>query len=650
MFRSLLLLPLFLATLAAASDQPVRVWTDEKGETLRGRLESFDGTTAVIRPSVGEAVTVPAEKLSRGDQRYLKRKLAADPTLAGPTRSPDEPAGPEGGPAGPASGDGPAEPPEAARSVSGATFLPVAGESGDWRPTEIEVPHAELNLPEATEANVLTFDGRDERTIAAGNAAFNAVTGAMTVAFKSSRREPTFTQTTKVIQVDLTDGSEVGRVELPAEWHPQWTDGRRSLLIRMRTVADARNRVELWEWFDRSPKRTVFVNCFEGHKSHYDRVEWATVLSDGRLAVSNGRAMRLIRLSEDGRSASVTHEFDTETHCTPGVDPSGRLLAVPGVSAVSLFDADADAVVGTRSVEGTLAQGRVAVSNDGRRLLAATRQALDVFDVADGSFVTRVPLDEPYLKKGGLDWLGGDRYLVAFAIVDAAAKRELWDHTGAQTVAASGANLVFFADDFITQPKKSAVAVVDSGRDAVEKAVEAAKKDADAFTLRPGIEVSVRVDGVDDAEAADSIAAHLRESAEDRSFRVVEGAPVTIVGSVRRAEREERVFRGLLGAGRTETVTTQPYEATLRVLAGGETAWQKSVSSLPTLLRMKAEESVADAVRRHEVPNPEALLKLTPPEYLVSPAYRRNRLGESRVTSQGLRPQARRVRRGGPAA
>jgi hypothetical protein len=140
--------------------------------------------------------------------------------------------------------------------------------------------------------------------------------------------------------------------------------------------------------------------------------------------------------------------------------------------------------------------------------------------------------------------------------------------------------------------------------------------------VRPGSEVAVSIETTVDGVDRNQIQKSLGEAISRAGWKVNSRAPITLVAKIGRGEPQQLHYRSMgqpLGSGGS-TATLNPFTAELEIRRGGDVLWQRASSNhVPSLLRLEEGETVQDAVKRYEKPNPEFFGMLNLPPRIPKP-------------------------------
>jgi hypothetical protein len=115
---------------------------------------------------------------------------------------------------------------------------------------------------------------------------------------------------------------------------------------------------------------------------------------------------------------------------------------------------------------------------------------------------------------------------------------------------------------------------------------------------------------------------------------------VTLQASLEQGEQKEIAYRSFGGGFAVERFKVRPWIARIRVVYGGQTAWESSGSSVPffEMAQLKKDESLQDHVRKLEQPNYVYFVSAELPKLLTKPMGQASgTLGTSTVTVSGIR-------------
>ena len=479
--------------------------------------------------------------------------------------------------------------------------------------------------------------------------------------------------TTRLAAVDLDRGRVPHEATAAGLWVPLGVevapggDGRGvpdlRVLVRAAEFHIGRKaRLEIWRVSRREVLRGRSWIPYQALGGGFnDDVSWAALAGGGRA----------VTLSEDGRLAAwdlnaggalekgeppalwtlnLTAGGRPRGEQTPAVSPSGSHLAVLHDGAVLIVDlAEGKTVAAIPGIDGYFFP-RLAFSRDGARLALLNGRALRVFDLKDGSLATAAVLPEapgwsgaPGAVGGGaMDWVGPRCVLIGGELlVDVDSRLPLWRYR-AQAPPAVAGGAAWFPLAETGSGKRAALAGYDLPHPGAAAALEKAKADPDFLVLKAGDRVRVDASAVP-ADGRDEAREGLEAAVTRGGYVLDPNAPAVLAASVERTD-SRTVKYGRFGfspfAEDAETVTVRDYRYVFGLTVDGAEVWRSGhvQSTAPHRISLAEGQSVAEALRKYDVPDYGRFAGRTLPEPVLRPSPGVESLGESEVTNEGFRP------------
>ncbi|QEF97168.1 hypothetical protein Mal15_12060 [Stieleria maiorica] len=310
------------------------------------------------------------------------------------------------------------------------------------------------------------------------------------------------------------------------------------------------------------------------------------------------------------------------------VSAGGRFLAISVSGGTQMIDVAKAELVGKIPFPGTLTP-EVRFSPDGSRLAMGAGNQVAVWDLQSAGTEMEETIETPVGRLVG--WVGDDALLTQFALIDLEMAQAVWKYH-----LPSGAKEMTVPGGYVCVDKNAKPAMITSlplphGAIAdVKQKLKSAGRDM--LLLGPGGKVSLEVEGiagVDEQVMEDA----LRQAVQKAGWKVVPDSDIKVVAKITRGEKQVLTFRPIGASFRSEgeTVNLKPYRASLEIVQGGNTLWQRSSQNMvPMLLRLEAGESVKQAVKRFEKADPEYFKRVNIPPKIIKPEHR-SIVGTSRV-------------------
>ncbi len=336
----------------------------------------------------------------------------------------------------------------------------------------------------------------------------------------------------------------------------------------------------------------------------------------GRIAQWNLKTRRVQRVWDGWKSA---------------VDASGR-LAASGPDGVGLFDLESGRQTGFLKT-GNFSISGLAFSESGAFLACLGPSALKVLDLQSGQVVFDGSL--PQGAGTSLDpplWVGNQHLLLNRQyLLDLKSKLIVWQYTdrsgfkGVPQLSSLGSTVGYIATD------QAALCSVQLPHE-VAKQAAARTNPQQLYALVPGGTVALQAGGL-----APNYHAALEAGIKQAGWNIAANSPVAIVATMATGQPHSATFReGLAGTGAASKVTFTPTISEVQVQVNGEVAWRySSESGLPMMIMSKQGQSAQEAMKAYETPDSSFFAKVPYPKRIVFPKFAKG-LGKSEINSTGV--------------
>ena len=343
-------------------------------------------------------------------------------------------------------------------------------------------------------------------------------------------------------------------------------------------------------------------------------VEWACLLSgshvaaivDGTLLVWDLPAAALLYRVEKVRAAEP-----------PAFTGSKRYMAVSQGARVTVLETASGEVLRSLTSGQSVPAG-VAFDPSGGRLAICRANQYLVWDwLQDRVVAEAVTTDQ--LGSAPLAWLSATQFRTALgSVVDVDLGMPVWKYS-----LGAAADPLVMGDKLVTlvsSPQASLVSIAVPHPAATAGLQQLMAAGDEALLVRPGAKVAIAVEGVA-GEDADAIVAALTTAAEKAGWKVSRRAGITLVASIGRGDEQELRYRMMGGRTQnTSTATLVPFTADLQIRSGAAVLWQRSSTNhVPSMLRLEEGETVQEAVKRYEKPDPGFFERLVLPPRIPRP-------------------------------
>ncbi len=422
--------------------------------------------------------------------------------------------------------------------------------------------------------------------------------------------------------IDVRSGRSSGFYRVPDTWKmgPVAPDARTFLLEIPPSVDRKVPLVELWNVLGGSPQMVARWACAEvrGEKSWIPEIIRSAFQSDSLLVIHTKRGIDAEftwwDIAGDPKPIQILAENQDPLGLIHGVAFScgGRYAAVLTESGVFVFDGHSRKWLG-RCTEGWY--GRAAFSHDGRYLAAATADAVFVADLTDPEQSVHVGFPRNYGGCADTWWVDDEHIIVdtgrSFILVNRRLRAVLWMYDYNLNDARIGR--VPHLGVFVGVNQAGTLKAWPIPHSAVREALRELVK-SEAWALRPGARVELRLGAGLKDDQRDAALAALRAMLQRRGFVLVDsGARTTVEVTVvtrgteriRYVEEETRFGSPLFGRAeepfgeREQEVDVPRYAVRLQVRTGNRVVYSRDYPIiLPFRFERREGETLKEAIER----------------------------------------------------
>ncbi|MCU0873252.1 MAG: SHD1 domain-containing protein [Pirellulaceae bacterium] len=614
----LVLLALSARDAALGQQNETRLWKDSTGKfQIRAVLLEQTATAVRLHTADGREVSVPLARLSQEDLDYLKTlTVPADNPFAGGKPLPGAAAPAASSAALPGTLRAVAESPSAGEEMA----LPGTGNTLDPGAAPASAPFVPDPSPAAPRvaagvAPVSPVDPYDKVSapVLAGGAESRFL---VSIGRHKSGSSPETRG--RIYLVDLA-GKKADLVwDYPHAvrvWDHDPASGRTLVVDKLDQFQRGGELVMVQGLTTGSPKplyRRTLPGA--GKPGFAPQVEWAKLLSGSHVAAIVDRVLCVWDLP----AAKLLYRVETASSSEPPVfSGSQRYMAIPQSGKVVIVDTATGTVRKSLATGSTLTPG-AAFDSTGGLLAVCFSNQYQVWDVAADKTVSQATTTD-HLGSHPIHWIGPKLFRGALGdAVQLDLGMSVWKYsTSAST------EPILVGDKFLvaTTSQNCALASVPIPHASAQKAVDALKRAGDAAMLvRPGSAVAIAVESAGPVDQA-QIEASLGQAAEKAGWKVSRSGPVTLVAKIGRGETQQLQFRSMRGAPNTvSTASLTPFTAELQIRSGANVLWTRSTENrIPSLLHLNEGETVQDAVKRYEKPDPDFFSRLDLPPRIPKP-------------------------------
>ena len=324
------------------------------------------------------------------------------------------------------------------------------------------------------------------------------------------------------------------------------------------------------------------------------KVEFGRLLDANRAVIQINRAVYVSDLVNGKSEIQIER---TRASAKIQLSGTGRYLAIPCSAGCRIVDLTKGELMGKIPFPRSLTP-QVRFSPDGSKLAMTAGSQFRVYDFTKGNIVGEATLGQ---STGSLlGWIGNEYLLTQLSgLIDIQLGLTVWRYylsyrkvlplgSGVAVVNKSGTAMVF------TVPIPHAAVA------GMKKRLTGA--DSEMMAVRPGTELSLRIEASADAPK-DEIKAAVLKAVKQAGWKIVEDAPIEVVVKVKRG-KERKLHYSSVGArfrSSSTPVTLKPFESSISVQKGSQVYWsRRSMNMVPPLIELKKGESVQQAVERYE--------------------------------------------------
>lgn len=590
----------------AAFAQEVRTWRDATGKfSVEATLVEFDGENVKLKKtSDNRVVTMPVEKLSSSDQRYVRRQQrdeAANPFAGGEPaeRSTGRTGTSRTGNAGSAAtGGGNVRSGDARDAekiipgvVSGWNYTPAPmtldGEKAEYKPCPITIEKSfglfeSLDIVKGTDATIAVASRDDHDTDSTIVYVMNMNTG-------------------KTLTHDLKYKAKVWGIS---------PDGKRIVVTSNDYKDDAaRGRLDFYGITDKGLTRTSSLAPYADDRHDYTRkVEWAAWVSPSHVLTCNySHAVRLWDL----KTGKAVYQMTVDSN-TVVLSKDSKAMLVATKSGVMLCDTMTGETLGMVSREVPFMM-EFDFSPDNTRLLGVMRKRPDkavrlgdfseaeakivnIWDMKTGEQTGTITLDS------GLSdplWVDNRMIMKGGTLYDSQNGVPVCHYEGSvnKPIAFDGSYCYLFfggrGDYVLTSAELPHKAALDAASNVNVK---------DRFVLYPGAEVSVKVE-TDGSADEKEIRGRIERNLKDSGFVVKDSAKTQFVATVKKSVEGDVTYSGnrgpfprpsIFGGGPQVDVKITAYESVLTISNNGKEFWKLGVVSVPESIELDKDRSIQE--------------------------------------------------------
>jgi hypothetical protein len=623
-----------------------RIWKDSTGQfNIEATLAEFTNGQVVLKRTDGRTVTLPLERLSEDDQRFVRQLSTPVPAASNPF---DEFAVPPARPANSTVAESKPVTPVPAVEITPETPKPAAGgirlTQPDWSAVQEiatggEAPpwavaaDSAAALPALT-ARPVALTKQDDSAAKLLAVLFAADKHEMLVAW--GHTDPRKETETRLEWYDLKQARRLRSFTgppriIPLAIHPNGS----TLLTMSREVGTGEsNRLDVWQV---AGGRLESVQHFAPYakESVSDRdIQWADWVDERHvLSLSRGNQLVLWELP----AVSAIYSIQLVQACRPALSPGRKQLAVVTAAGTEIYDSLTGQLLGRLGNEAGMFP-RLAFRPDGRQLAAVSSYRLEVWDVDSGTKFRDIPTT-PSGDNARVLWLD-DNYLLIDAaylrLVDLERRIVLWDFVrgglGDKSVFNARAGCFWYPGE--DSARRLGVYVPIRLPHDEARQVAAGLDPNAILAVRPGQSVSLEMNIDAPPEMQEELRRAIVDKLTKNGLRVSDGQPLTLVARTGQGRSYDVRYFGF-GAAGSSTVNVTEQTSELEFVLDGQTVWKAmTVAGPPYRVSLKEGQSIDQAVSENTKPRLDFFRQAHLPTHIVrpidKPAY-----GRSFLTPQG---------------
>ncbi len=617
---------------SAWADEPARTWRDAAGKfSIEAKLIDVQADTVRLLKTSGDTIQVPLSKLSEKDREYIKNaastKSASSSDSDNPfaTPSPDKIA-----------------PVQATFSLQSVTpsqdvaDLPAQGtttllpKSTDCEPLTVD-PAASLPNLKAGLALIAQADAYDDVSDVVTLNPRQALVGVSLGRLVAGSNQPA---SGKLLVGQLPKGpftlvSENAEANKLFDHHVQTGQTllvsnldilkRGGELVLLKGLAEGKP-IELY----RRRLPGIDKPGFKPQVTHARLIneDLAIVIVDSAIFCWNLKSSQLIYRTEDNALS---------LHRGVAYSGTGKWLAVPQQGGFSLIESATGEDRGFVETGSSLAPG-LAFHSDGRRIGYCSGNSWGVWDIASAKKIVSGVVTE-HLGDKLTGWVGNDLLLTDSGnLIDTKSEMLFWNYYWGVAESRLLWNnwLVLVAKD--NGLKATTLPIPDQK---AQMAIRKLDQQKNLMVTSPGTEVRVEIEST---EAVDkkALTEALTTAIERAGWQIKPTAKLAVVAKIGRGkpyslQYKSRPIGGAAGAEQVHNVEIKPFTAMLEIRSGKSVLWTRNTENFaPPMLFLEGNETVQQAVKKYERPQPEFFSSLQIPPRIPRSEIAKG-LGSSRI-------------------
>jgi hypothetical protein len=311
---------------------------------------------------------------------------------------------------------------------------------------------------------------------------------------------------------------------------------------------------------------------------------------------------------------------DVQASEPPAFSGNQRYMAIPQGGKICVVETASGIVRQSITTGSTLRPG-VAFHADGRTLAICFSNQYQVWDCLEKALTSEATTTD-HLGSHPIHWIAPKMFRSALGdAVHLDLGMSVWKY-----IASATTEPVIVGNTMLTATtsQKCDLVSIAIPHASVEKSINQLMRAGDsAMLVRPGSAVSIAIESTVGEVDHGAIKSALASAAEKAGWKVADTGPIVLVAKIGRGKTEQLNFRSLGGGNRTQsTASLTPFTAQLEIRRDATVLWTRSTENrIPSRLRLEEGETVQDAVRRYEKPDPQFFSRLNLPPRIPKPEF-----------------------------
>ena len=605
-----------------AAEEAARRWTDGTGRfAIEATLLQRNATHVQLGTADGRKIAVPIAQLSQGDRDYLEN-LPPAPVAATTPASDSQPSAPVAiaTPAAPElvkADAAVATAPEGAALPGSADALSVPE---DKPPQGLPIdPNVNIKPLVPGSLKVAPCDAYDK---VGDPFLVDGAAGLVAVSISRNKADEPNSRRGRVFLGNLRDGKTNVVCDVPGgfqllDFEPNSGHG---LATSGSDNLSRGGELVLCDGLAEGKMNPIFRRQLPGidKPGFKPQVKWARLLSGEHAACVVDNDLFLWNL----RTAILQCRIDKmDSSHFPALSPNRRYLAIPRSGGALVLDVLDRSPKGFIRLGTTLTPG-VAFDPEGRRVGLTADNQLLVWDCAEGRPTCQATLPG-HLGGQLLGWVAPNLVLSGSGkLIRTDLEMTVWTYSIAGSAeAATHPGGVLLAKktqfcEFASMPVP---------HPASEKAAAELQRGGEAMMLiRPGAKVALDAE-VPGGMDRQTVISALHEAVSKTGWQIADRADTTIVAKIGLGKKVDlsyqmRSIGQSLESARTETASITPFTAEIQIRRGGEVLWTRNTENhVPRMLFLRGDQTLQEAVKEFERPDPSFFARLTIPPRIPKP-------------------------------